>query len=344
MSFPRSYLVIRVAALAAVWLLCSGHDMFLKLDRYYLPPASRATIELVNGTFAASENVIDRNRMLDVSLVGNGQRTAVDTAQWFDFNLATILDFTTGKAGTWVAGVSTRARTIEMEAQAFNDYLAHDGVVDMLNFRKENNLENEDANELYSKHVKTIFQVGDTRSEDYATPLGYPIEFVPLANPYAKATGDQLRVRLLLRGEALVNQLVLLGIDDGSQTHDHDHHHDHNHDTDGHHQHESEARFRTDANGELTLDLDRNGVYYLRTIHMVEREDEGLTHESNWATLTFRIGPDQAPAAQAGHSHDHDHDHDHHHHDEGGIPAYAYWLISFLIVGGLFVYFNRQEA
>ncbi|MEO0877395.1 MAG: hypothetical protein AAFY48_22580 [Bacteroidota bacterium] len=99
-------------------VLFSSHDMYLKLDSYFLQPDTAASIKLYNGTFSTSENTIDRNRMLDVSLVGNGERWTVDTTQWREEAGMTILDFTTAGAGTWVAGVSTRARNIEMEAES----------------------------------------------------------------------------------------------------------------------------------------------------------------------------------------------------------------------------------
>ncbi|HBR54214.1 MAG TPA: DUF4198 domain-containing protein, partial [Flavobacteriaceae bacterium] len=112
--------------------------------------------------------------------------------QWTEIDSMTRLTFTTGEAGTWVAGVSTKARTIELDADAFNSYLEHDGALDMLNERKTNNLLEEDAIEKYSKHVKAIFQVGDTKTDDYKTVLGYPIEFVPQSNPYEANTGGTL--------------------------------------------------------------------------------------------------------------------------------------------------------
>ncbi|MEL7160626.1 MAG: DUF4198 domain-containing protein, partial [Bacteroidota bacterium] len=187
----------RALFLLSVAILCSSHDMFLKLDTYILHANHAASIQLLNGTFEASENTIDRNRMLDVSLVGHGERTRVDSSQWAEVGETTVLNFRTGKAGTWVAGVSTRSRDFEMDAEAFNRYLKHDGVLDVLEDRKTNGKADQNAVERYSKHVKTIFQVGDTRTNDWSVDLGYPIEFIPLSNPYDLHAGDKLRVRLL---------------------------------------------------------------------------------------------------------------------------------------------------
>jgi hypothetical protein len=315
----------------------SGHDMYLKLDGYFLEPESVATVQLYNGTFARSDNTIDRDRMLDVSLIGGGNRTPLDTNQWTEVGNTTVLNLMTGGAGTYVAGVSTRARALTMDAEAFNNYLEHDGVIDMLEERRATGKDGDEATERYSKHVKTIFQVGSERTDDWQTELGYPIEFVPLSNPYDLHRGDSLSVRLLLRGEPLAGQLVIVDSEAADDGHDHgaeDHEHDHGEGAENH-THTDGSQLRTDASGILTFPITNDGSWFIRTIHMTEIEEEGLTHESNWATLTFGVDHGQE------HSHDHDQVHAHEH--AGGIPGYAYWIGSLLLVGALFMYFNRQN-
>lgn len=348
-------------------LVFTSHDMFLKLDNYFLAPNETAEIQLFNGTFDKSENVITRDRMQDVSLVGNGKRTAVEDAQWYEKDSITFMRFTTGDPSTWVAGVSTRARNIAMEAQAFNDYLEHDGVVDMLESRKNEGLLEENAVEEYSKHVKTIFQVGDKNSSDWNTELGYPIEFIPLENPYEVHPGHRLKVKLLQDGKPLANQLVLVGseglseensnmhVHDGGEPHSHEdeesHSHDaqtehthdgstHSHDTatDKGHTHDTGNALRTNSEGILDLDITEKGIWHLRTISMTTSNKEGLTHESNWATLTFAIGD--------GHSHTASHVHEGetaHSHDDEGIPSYVFWIGSILLLGVLFLVFKNKK-
>ncbi len=304
----------KISLLLIVLFILSSHDMFLKLDNYYLEPDTDATIALYNGTFTSSENTIDRNRMLDISLVGEGSRNRVDTSQWTESGGKTILNFTTGASGTWIAGVSTRARNIALTAKDFNDYLEHDGVMDMLDWRKQNNTLDQNAVEKYSKHVKTIFQVGDQKTDDWKTELGYPIEFIPLDNPYELNLGDQMRVKLLWQGQPLADQLVYAG-----NQHIHDHEEDHNHEGEDH-RHDAPS-YRTDNKGMVTIDLEEEGHYYLRTIYMTNSEAPGLTHESNWATLTFQLGH--------GHSH--------------GLSVYTYWLIIILALIGILVWLRLKS-
>ena len=46
---------------------------------------------------------------------------------------------------------------------------------------------------------------------------------------------------------------------------------------------------RTDENGVVRLVVDGAGKWYVKFIHMVETEEEGVDYESNWATLTFEV-------------------------------------------------------
>lgn len=233
-----------ILALAAL-VLFSSHVMYLKLDTYFLKPHTPATIKLFNGTFEKSENVIDRNRMLDVSLVGNGNRTRVEDTQWTEKDSITLLNFQTGEEGTWVAGISTAPRSIEMDAKAFNTYLEHEGILDMLAWRQKNNALDSSATEKYAKHVKTIFQVGDKRSDDWKTVLGYPIEFIPLDNPYDLNTGDSLKFKLLFKGKPLANQLVYadfkVPVNDHSHNTKNENGHSHETETPKNHSHEAES-------------------------------------------------------------------------------------------------------
>lgn len=334
--------------LLIAFVLFSSHDMFLKLDTYFLSPNTQASINLFNGTFDNSENIITRDRMTDVSLIGRGSRIQLDTNQWRDEDNTTILSFETGDPGTWVAGVSTRPRNLAMSAEDFNDYLEHDGVLDMLEWRKNNDALDQDAVEKYSKHVKTIFQVGNQLTDDWKTTLGYPIEFIPLSNPYDLHPGHVMELELLWQGNPLSNQLVYIGSQGITTEHSHedgsvhDSNHEHSHDPENpqsdqeDHQHDNMMQARTDETGRLSVNITHKGIWHFRTIYLAHSEEAGLTHESNWATLTFEVGE--------GHSHAHEvGEHEHPEENLLGIPTYFYWIGSVVLVLALFFWFNRKN-
>jgi uncharacterized GH25 family protein len=142
--------------------------------------------------------------------------------------------------------------------------------------RKEKGDLEKDARELYSKHVKAVFQVGQQRSEGFKAKLGYPIEILPLQNPYQLGKGATLEVLILKDDKPAANQLVYANY---AGYHRHD-------DKGGH---VEAVKTRTDQNGIAKIKLAQSGHWYIRLIHMVPSNKEGVDYESNWATLTFEI-------------------------------------------------------
>lgn len=296
-----------------------AHDMFLRLGSYFLEPHSDATVALVNGTFEQSQNAIDPERMTDVSIVGPGAaaRERLEASRWRDtvVGLATdpegdgppdtlraaLLSFDTGGPGTYLIGVSTRPRTFRLTGEEFDGYLEHDGVLDALERRREEETLGTPAVETYSKHVKSVVQVGDIQTHGYSARLGYPVELVPQANPYRLAVGDTLPLLFLKDGEPVAGQLVYATYE-------------------GHHAHQEggghveAVTTRTDRKGVARIPLSHQGRWYARLIHMAEADSlRGIVREqaeleegepipdslaapadsvdyvSNWATLTWEV-------------------------------------------------------
>lgn len=260
-------------ALALTMLASSAlaHDLFLKLDTYFLQPRSKATVRLLNGTFQSSEGLVARERLRNVSLLGpDVPASAVDSIAWRDEAKTTLMEMQTGAPGTYVVGISTKPREIELKAADFNDYLAHDGLPDILAARKKNNELGKDARERYSKHVRAVFQVGDKRSDDYKRPLNYPVEIIPQQNPYSLKVGRTVPVLCLLNGRPLVNQFVIAGWESNEGK-------------------LQSINTRTDDKGIARFKLADSGKWFVKLIHMEPSSEAGLNYESKWATLTFEI-------------------------------------------------------
>ena len=279
-----------LALTAALLLLAAGalaaHDMFLKLESYFLEPDARTRVMLLNGTFERSENAIARDRMADVSVVGPGTDDVShpDTALWSDSAETAVLPIETGAAGTYAVGVSTRPRTFTLSGQDFDAYLRHDGVLDALERRREAGRLGTEATETYAKHVKAVLQVGEDRSEGWKARLGYPVELVPLANPYRLSVGDTLPLRLLEEGDPVPDQIVWAAPEGWTPADSAD-----GGDEDGG-AHREPIRTRTDADGVVRIPLREPGRWYVRLIHMTRAEDDpDVDYVSKWATLTFEV-------------------------------------------------------
>jgi hypothetical protein len=240
------------------------------MDAYLLAPGTPVQIPIINGTFQLSENSITADRVSDVSLVYHGRRHELGLETWNAEGDTTFLGIRTGEPGTYVVGVSTLTRDLGLSAADFNEYLAHDGIPDVLEQRERDGELEKDVWERYSKHVKAVFQVGEETSSGLDVVLGYPAELVPLTNPYGMSIGGEMAVRAVVDGEPVSGQLVLAG-GEGA---------------DGPFQ---EASARTDADGVVRFRLDAPGRWYVKFINMQKTDAEGMDYESKWATLSFEI-------------------------------------------------------
>nr|WP_255500881.1 DUF4198 domain-containing protein [Caulobacter sp. RHG1] len=252
-----------------------AHEMFLKPTRFDPVPGSTAVIALFNGTIDKSENPITRDRMNRVLVMANATTTTPDAGQWRDDKVTSYLDLPVAGPGTYIVGVSTKARIIELSADNFEEYLRHDGIEDTLKARVAEHTPRTAVRERYSKHVKTILQVGDAQTDDYARPLGLPAEILLAANPATVKAGDTLAFQALLKGAPMADQLVYASYEGF----------------------EGEiagggagraVRLRTDTDGRAAFKVTRPGRWFITLINMQKASGEA-TYESNWSTLTFEI-------------------------------------------------------
>lgn len=263
-------IALAVTLLSATAL--SAHDLFFRADSFFIAPGSVVQLRALNGTFSKSENSIAPDRIRDLSVVSPAGRLHPEVGAWSSTGDTSVLTVQTDSQGTYVVGASLLPREITLEAKDFNEYLREDGIPDVLAVRRAKGELQKPATERYSKHIKAIVQVGATKSDDYSAVLGYPAEIVPLDNPYSIRPGQTLRVRTLVDGRAVGNQLVVSGGRSlrGSRI--------------------AESRVRSDKSGVARVTLTSRGQWYVKFISMQPYHGpEKIDYESKWATLTFEV-------------------------------------------------------
>ena len=272
----KQKLILSLVALVSLIVL-SSHDLYIKLKSFHLKPGTETAIYLYNGTFEKSEAIVARNRMSDVSLINPGEKAIhPDAALWFEENNQTVLKIKTGKEGTGLLGVSTLPKVGDFTAKSFADNMKHEGLLHILEARKKSGEDAKPAKKKYAKHVKTIYQVGSKQSEDFKTVLGYPIELVPVSNPYALKPGDTLSMQLLIKGKPAAGEMVYAGY--------------------AGHQGKSKDglphdafQVKTNTKGIVTIKLSKAGHWYFRTVHVTKSNDQDADYISNTASVTFEI-------------------------------------------------------
>ncbi len=265
---------ISIACLLSLSLFASAfaHDLFLKLDSFFVGVNEKISVKILNGSFQASEGAVTFARLKDVSVVSpSGTRANPKETDFTKEETTSFMNLQPTEAGNYVVGLSTMPREIDLKAKDFNEYLSHDGIPDTLAERKRKKQLQKDVRERYSKHVKTIFQAGERQTDNYKTALGYPVEIIPQTNPYALKTGDTFEFLCLKDGKPLTNQFVMTGREDaGGKL-------------------IIGENIRTDKKGVAKIKLNGAGKWYVKFINMTPLKDPKINYESKWATLTFEI-------------------------------------------------------
>ena len=273
------------AALVAIASLASAHELFLHPRGFLVAPHATITLPVLNGTFAASENAIERARIIDLSSRGPGGRTPVDRATWTERDPRSTVRVTVAEPGTYVVGVEIGARTLALDGPAFDRYLADEGITPILDRRRATGRLGRRARESYAKAAKTLIAVTDgaghlappARAGESAALLasGYAAEIVPLVDPYTVGVGATVPVRALVGGRALAGWTIRAGGTIGT----------------------SAAAIPTQIlttghDGRADVRLTHDGHWFVAFVHMVDAPPGGpVDYVSRWATLTFGVLP-----------------------------------------------------
>jgi uncharacterized GH25 family protein len=175
--------------------------------------------------------------------------------------------------GTHLFALDWSARSLELKAEDFSEYLTAEGLDHILQLRKQRGEETHSGRERYSRYVKTLVQVGEKVSKTFKTIVGQTIELIPLENPYDKKVNDSIRVQLLFRNVPLAGALVSATYEGYTTKPD-----------------TYEQSVRTDAEGIATIRLTQGGRWLVRSVHMLPLDNSAEADwESWWTSLTFEV-------------------------------------------------------
>ena len=261
----RGFVIWTALALLAVGA-ARAHDFWIEPGSY--APAVGATIPIrlrVGEHFAGEPFVRRPDRIEWFATVGPNGETPVPGEPGADPAGSLRLE----RAGIHVIGYRSRQSFIELSALQFEQYLKDEGLGRILELRAARGEKQKRARELYSRCAKSLVSAGVAKSGGHDRVLGFPLELIPETNPYSLGGRGALPVRLLFRGSPLAGaQVAAISRQDPRVV----------------------VTARTDADGRVTLALDRSGAWLIKSIHMFESTDRlKADWESLWASLTFEI-------------------------------------------------------
>lgn len=248
-----------------------AHDYWFEPDNFFPAENAAVTLHLQLGTrlVLEEERFYQPERTVffklfsaknTVDLFGNSLKGAIPVAK-----------FSVGKSGTYLLAMARNPVENILDAEKFTEYLREEDLKDVIAERAKRNENGKFGYERYSRFIKSLIQVGDKKDETYKRLLGFKLEIQPLNNPYATKIGKSLNLKVLFDGKPLKNAAVF-----------------------SYNRSEEKVyvqEYKTDANGNCRVKLDRQGFWLIRLVKMDRcvQNCEETDWESNWGALSFEM-------------------------------------------------------
>ncbi|MCC6539987.1 MAG: DUF4198 domain-containing protein [Bryobacterales bacterium] len=245
---------------------------------YFLPAKFRAmrgeklVFSVHNGdSFPASEQAVAAERLLDARLMTPSGLTVPLTDFQKLGNATHAVTPALAEAGTHWLLVRTRPNYLSLDPMKFESYLKDEGLEHVIEWRRTHGEAAKASRERYTKHAKSLI-VSEQPSAAWENAYGLDLEFILRANPSMLKPGDSLPVWVRWKGKPAAG----LRVEQAWATAN---------------EHGMKIAGRTDAEGKVTVTLDRAARWRLHTVAM-ERitDDPQADWSSDWATLTFELG------------------------------------------------------
>ncbi len=264
---------LRAALWGAAMLAASpavvAHDFWIEPSSFAPKAGDLVTLRLRVGQFFAGDAVPRRDDLIESFLArGPAGEAAIAGRDGSDPGGYMRPD----RPGFVVVGYQSRGAFVELPAPAFEAYLREEGLDRILDERAWRGTRAQSGREIFRRCAKVILRVdGDgfaIPAADAARPLGLRLEIVPATEPGPRTAR---RFVLLYEGRPLAGALVVaLRRGDAART----------------------VSARSDARGEVALDLSAAGAWLVKAVHMVPAaRDDDADWASWWASLTFEEAP-----------------------------------------------------
>jgi uncharacterized GH25 family protein len=171
--------------------------------------------------------------------------------------------------GTHLFTLRSNKAFIQLEADKFNEYLAEDGIENIIQHRKDQSETASPAKEHYQRFAKLLLQAGTATDEVYKRNVGFPLEIIPDANPYRLKSGDYLGCKVLFENKPLAHQMVKVWSLVGNRT--------------------FLQNMYTENDGTIKFPISSTGPWMVSTVRMEPSAGGEVDYESMWASLVFGV-------------------------------------------------------
>ena len=261
-KFSKTVLLIFLFSISAI-----SHEFWIEASSFKIKVG-----QLINLSFFAGENF--RGEPTDFSKFqvqglwhfNKGFRTNLYRGNLNETTINQFLKF--DDEGTHLVALSNSNKFIALDANKFNEYLLEDGMEDIYNYRKQNNLLDSSSREFYQRCAKTLIQVGDKTTDTFKRNSGMKLEIIPKNNPYTTSNNEHISFKILFNNKPLRNKLIMVW------------HKKQNDKTEI-------LRLKSNQLGEVDFILENKGSWMVSTVQMINIKSKIAQYQSYWGSFTF---------------------------------------------------------
>lgn len=179
------------------------------------------------------------------------------------------LSLTLNDAGTCLLTMQTKNAVNEWEAEKFNSFLKENGLDEILDRRTKTNALASPTREYYSGYTKLLVQVGEKKDDTHKKVNSFPVEIMPLENPYSLKIGDPIHFKILFDGKPVFGVRVKVWNRFDNRT--------------------TIQNIYTEKDGTLETRISNRGPWMVSVVRMIPSKQAGAEWQSYRGSFVFGI-------------------------------------------------------
>ncbi len=263
MKYIRPFLLF---LFAVVCLAAANHDYFLLPENFFLHKGDKLNLHLISGdVFAKDEEIKYQPAKTAKFMLYEGSKKT-DLTKVASDTSAAVLNYTVVNSGQALLEMTRGFEFSDYSRDRYAGFLADQGLDKMSEKVKSGSQFR--IKEKYTRYLKTLISVDNQDGSAYEKVLNEDYEIILKDNPYKKQYGDDIVAQLRFKGKPIQGATISIYIKAMSKN-------------------VYTQSLITDAKGEISFTVSREGIYLLRSVHIEPTQDKDADYESWWASYTF---------------------------------------------------------
>jgi uncharacterized GH25 family protein len=255
-----------LAALAVVVLASATHDFFILPETFFLHKGDKLNLHLLEGDQFMKQDEIGYPAAKLSSFVLYEGKKKTDLSAFAKDTTSLLTNYIVENSGQHIISAVTGVGHSNFSRDSYADFLTQLGYDKLADKVKNGNQFR--VKEKYVHYLKTLFSVDDNDGNAYEKKAGNDFEIILKDNPYKKRFGEDLVASVSFMDKPVSGASVVLYIKSLSGN-------------------VYTQNYTTDAKGELTITMSREGIYMLRAVRVAPTTDTDADYASWWTTYTF---------------------------------------------------------